>query len=133
MSDSADAEDRRRRGGVREIRQGVWRVDVEAPRKRGEPRRRISRTVAGSEDDARVALAALHADVDNGGSSVRRANRSGGQRGRRRKRGSGGVTNLGPDRWLVGLEGDADPVSGDRRRHTKVVVVPAKKPRPAWR
>ena len=103
------------------VRDGVWRVDVELPRKTGEPRRRLSRTVEGSAEAAEAALAGLRHDVDSGGPRVRRARRTGGQTGRRRKRGSGGVTKLGHDRWLVGLEGEADPVSGDRRRHTKVI------------
>ena len=121
MADADEDADRRRRGGVRAVRAGVWRVDVELPRKAGEPRRRVSRTVEGTEAEAESALAALQAEVASDGPSARRARRGGGQRGRRRKRGSGGVTKLGHDKWLVGLEGDSDPVTGDRRRHTKVV------------
>ena len=121
MTNSADAEGGRRRGGVKAVREGVWRVDVELPRQAGEPRRRVSKTVKGSEQDAEAALAALQHDVETGGPSARRAKRSGGPRGRRRQRGSGGLTKLGHDRWLIGLEGETDPVSGDRRRHTKVV------------
>jgi len=121
MTNSADAEGGRRKGGVKAVREGVWRVDVELPREAGEPRRRVSKTVKGSEQDAEAALAALRHDVEQGGPSARRAKRSGGPRGRRRQRGSGGVTKLGHDRWLIGLEGETDPVSGDRRRHTKVV------------
>ena len=34
---------------------------------------------------------------------------------------SGSISALGPDRWLVGVEGPPDPVTGERRRYTKVV------------
>lgn len=48
--------------------------------------------------------------------------RSGKGRGARPKR-SGGVSGLGPSRWLVGVEGEAHPITGKRRRgHTRVVV-----------
>src|SRR4051794_7471399 len=104
MAETAEQADVGRRvGGVRLVREGVWRVDVELPRKAGEPRRRLSRTVEGTAEVAEAALAALHRDVDGGGPRVRRATRTGGQTGRRRKRGSGGVTKLAHDRWLVGL------------------------------
>jgi hypothetical protein len=51
---------RRGSGGIFPIREGVWRVDVEVAR---DPitgrRRRASRTVVGTRDDAEVALARL--------------------------------------------------------------------------
>ena len=34
---------------------------------------------------------------------------------------SGAVTKLGPNRWLIGVEGSRDPITGARRRHTQVV------------
>jgi integrase len=50
----------RRSGGVRKVREGVWRVDVEVRR---DPitghRRRISRQIRGTREDAEVALARL--------------------------------------------------------------------------
>ncbi len=54
-------------GGVAEVRDGVWRVDVEIPR---DPvtgrRRRISRQVRGTRADAEVALAKLRAADHDG-------------------------------------------------------------------
>lgn len=51
---------RRGSGGVRPVRESVWRVDVEVSR---DPvtgrRRRVSRTVFGTRADAEVALARL--------------------------------------------------------------------------
>ena len=56
----------RRSGGVRKVKDGVWRVDVEVRR---DPitghRRRVSRQIRGTRDDAEVALARLRvADHD---------------------------------------------------------------------
>jgi integrase len=111
----------RRSGGLRAVRPGVWRVDVELPREHGEPRRRVSRTVEGSQADAESLLEALRQEVLDGGSAAKRAARKSGRQGRRRQRGSGGITSRGHDRWLVSLEGPPDPITGDRQRLTKVV------------
>ena len=109
---------RRRRGGIKAIRPGFWRVDVELPRTPGAPRRRISRTVAGSEADADRALVKLLADVAGGARSAVRSRR---KSGAARARQSGSVTELGPGRWLIGIETGRDPVTGARRRQTQVV------------
>ena len=106
-------------GGVKPTRTGVWRVDVEVPRGTGEPRRRVSRTVVGSEADAEPALDSAARGLKGGPRTRRAGARAAGVAGDEAR--VRGVTRLGHDRWLVGLEGDADPVSGDRRRHTKVV------------
>ena len=39
----------RRTGGVKFLREDVWRVDLELPRQADEPRRRVSRTVEGTK------------------------------------------------------------------------------------
>jgi hypothetical protein len=39
---------------------------------------------------------------------------------KQRARRSGAITRLAPDRWLIGVEGEQDPVTGERRRHTRV-------------
>lgn len=111
----------RSRGGLKAVRPGVWRIDAELPRVGSEPRRRVSRTVTGSEDDARAALAVLVESIEAGEPLGGRERKSRRQSTASRKRGSGSVHGLGPDRWLVGVEGPADPVSGVRRRYTKVV------------
>lgn len=111
--------DPRRRGGLKVVRDGVWRVDVELPRVEGEPRRRVSRTVSGSIDDAGRVLDELTRQVADGATS-KRARRTVAPRSAR-ARSSGAVSSLGPDRWLVGVEGPADPMSGKRRRYTRVV------------
>jgi integrase len=50
----------RRRGGVRKVRDGVWRVDVETKRDPvTQRRRRVSKTVYGTREDAEIALAKL--------------------------------------------------------------------------
>jgi integrase len=110
----------RNSGGLKVVRPGVWRVDTEMPRLAGESRRRVSRTVNGTEADARVALASLVEAVRSGAatSSDRKTRRSSTSP---RKRGSGSIQALGPNRWIVGVEGGPDPVSGERRRYTKVV------------
>ena len=66
----------RRWGGKKLVRPGVWRVDAELPTSPGAPRRRISRTVQGSEADAEAALAQLMADVAGGDVGVPWAGRS---------------------------------------------------------
>ncbi|MFN0028666.1 MAG: hypothetical protein ACKV2O_16020 [Acidimicrobiales bacterium] len=109
---------RRRQGGKKPVRPGVWRVDAELPRSPGAPRRRISRTVSGSEEDAEAALVQLIADVEGGVRPQPRPRRKGGAA---RARQSGSVSELGPDRWLVGIEAGRDPLTGARRRQTQVV------------
>ena len=111
----------RRAGGLKAVREGVWRVDVELPRVEGGARRRLSHTVSGSREDAERALEELVLQVRTEGAERPRSRRSGGATRAARPRSSGGITSLGPDRWLVGVEGEPDPVSGSRRRHTKVV------------
>lgn len=106
----------RRRGGLREIRAGVWRIDTELPRSNG-ARRRVSQTISGTKDDAEAALIDLMARVAESKAPVART--KSGQK-RRAKR-SGAITRLAPDRWLIGVEGEPDPVTGQRRRHTRVV------------
>jgi integrase len=110
----------RRPGGIKVVRPGVWRVDVELARDKLGPRRRVSRTVSGSLQDAEAALDALASRVAS--NTVKPATRAKSPTGRAaRPRRSGAVTMLAPDRWLVGVEGAADPVTGKRRRHTSVV------------
>lgn len=114
-------------GGLKLTRGGVWRVDVELPRKAGEPRRRVSRTVKGSEADAEAALEQLKRDVAAGKLGAHEPKRRGQPQSgrthtaRRRQGGSGGISELAHDHWLVGVEAPPDPVSGARRRYTKVV------------
>lgn len=118
MSDGLSARiEPRRRGGIAAKGPGLWRVDAELPRGDG-PRRRVSKTVRGSLADAEAALAVLMAQVARNEVSPRRT-----KKGRQlvRPKRSGAVTLLGPDRWLVGIEGDPDPVSGKRQRRTRVV------------
>ena len=60
----AEAQKRRRAkgtGGIFPVRDGVWRVDVEAPREPGAPRRRLSRRVRGSRTEAEAWLAEMRA------------------------------------------------------------------------
>jgi hypothetical protein len=56
---------RRRRprgsGGITQVADDVWRVDIEAPRQPGERRRRVSRQIRGSRADAEQLLAQLSA------------------------------------------------------------------------
>ena len=111
--------DGRRRGGVKPVREGVWRVDVELPRVEGEPRRRVSKTIAGSLADAEQSLADLGREVAQSAPRRRTAKSGGGRSARPRN--SGGISELARDRWLVGVEGPADPVTGKRRRYTRVV------------
>lgn len=109
----------RRTGGIKSVRDGVWRVDTELPRTAPESRRRVSQTVVGSRDDAEAALEQLIAKVARNEHPGRRATRAG---ARERPKRSGSLATLGPDRWLVGIEGRRDPVTGQRRRHTQVVL-----------
>jgi hypothetical protein len=51
-SDGASA---RRKGGLKPVREGVGRIDVELPRVPGERRRRVSRTIVGSREEAAAA------------------------------------------------------------------------------
>jgi integrase len=117
-------------GGLKVAREGVWRVDVELPRKPGEPRRRVSRTVEGTEADAEAALEELRRDVAKGALRPSQPKRRGRAKtgrphaARRRQSGSGGVSELAHDHWLVGLEGPPDAVTGARRRYTRVVRGP---------
>lgn len=47
-------------GGIRQVREGVWRIDVETPRNVEDGhRRRVARYVYGTRDDAELALAKL--------------------------------------------------------------------------
>jgi len=101
----------RRVGGLKAVREGVWRVDVELPRVEGGARRRVSRTVSGSREDAQAALEELSRQVSTEGEERPRARRSSGSSRAARPRSSGGITSLGPDRWLVGVEGERDPLS----------------------
>jgi integrase len=105
----------RRRGGLTEIRAGVWRIDTELPPSNG-ARRRVSQTIRGSKDVAEAALTDLMARVAESKPPVART--KSGQK--RRARRSGAITRLAPDRWLIGVEGEPDPVTGERRRHTRV-------------
>jgi hypothetical protein len=107
----------RRRGGLRELRAGVWRIDAELPAVDG-ARRRVSQTIRGKKDEAEAALTELLARVAVNRAPVART-RSG---DKRRARRSGAITRLAPDRWLVGVEGEPDSVTGQRRRHTRVVL-----------
>jgi integrase len=106
----------RRHGGLKEIRAGVWRVDAELPKVDG-ARRRVSQTVRGSRDDAEAALSLLLSRVETGKPPVARTKAGRARRSRR----SGAITLLAPDRWLIGVEGEPDPITGQRRRHTRVV------------
>jgi integrase len=106
----------RRRGGLREIRAGVWRIDTELPAV-DDARRRVSRTIKGSRDAAEAALSELIARVADSKPPVART-KSGLPR---RAKWSGAITRLAADRWLIGVEGEPDPVTGQRRRHTRVV------------
>jgi integrase len=106
----------RRKGGLKLVRTGVWRVDVEVPTANGK-RRRVSRTVNGTRAEAEVVLDELRSAL---AASVAPVASTGPRRAGRTKR-SGAVTKLGPDRWLIGVEGSRDPVTGARRRHTQVV------------
>ena len=108
----------RRTGGVKPVRDGVWRIDAELPRVGAEPRRRVSQTVVGTPADAEAALEHLIAKVSS--SEPRRSRSTRGGSKERPKR-AGSLAMLGPDRWLVGIEGKADPVTGQRRRNTQVV------------
>jgi integrase len=110
----------RRTGGVKAIRDGVWRVDVEVPRLPGEPRRRRSKTVAGTREDAEKCLASMviefrPPDGRSPKETVERSDQT------YRKSGSGGITKLGEHRWLVGVDGPNDPVTNKRRRYTRTV------------
>ena len=110
----------RRQGGLKPIREGFWRVDVELPRSPSEPRRRVSRTVEGTRAEAEVVLDELTRSVAGGVlPAARPAKRQGTVKARSRR--SGAITQLGHDRWLVGVEGPVDPVTGQRRRYTKTV------------
>ena len=73
----------------------------------------------GSIEDAERMLEQLSGQIADG-SSTKRARRAAGPRTGRARR-LGAVSSLAPDRWLVGVEGAADPVSGKRRRYTRVV------------
>lgn len=110
----------RRPGGIKVVRPGVWRVDVELPREKTGRRRRVSRTVVGTLEEAEAALDALAKRVES--NEAKTTSRPKSPQGRNaRPRRSGAVTMLAPDRWLVGVEGSPDPVTGKRRRHTSVV------------
>jgi integrase len=121
-SGAPDALPSRRTGGLKRVRDGVWRIDVELPREPGEARRRVSRTVAGTKDVAEAALDELRRDVSGAAAAADPRRRNGSPRARgRRQRGSGAIHELAHDRWLVGFEGRPDPVTGARRRHTRTI------------
>ncbi|MCU1393152.1 MAG: integrase family protein [Ilumatobacteraceae bacterium] len=98
-------------------------MDVELPRGESGARRRVSRTVEGTIDDARAALEALKSVVAAEAATTKSTSSKKKTTSRRssRARRSGGIFLLAPDRWLVGVEGDPDPVTGNRRRHTRTV------------
>lgn len=110
----------RRGGGIKLVRPGVWRVDIELPREKSDPRRRVSKQVAGTREEAEAALELLWQRVELGATTTTSPAKSPKSRKPRPRR-SGGVTLLAPGRWLVGVEGAPDPVTGNRRRHTTVV------------
>lgn len=110
----------RRSGGLKLLREGVWRVDVELPRKSNEPRRRVSRTVEGTKEDAEAVLDQLRRHVAKAGKEEV-APRRPRKREQSRRRGSGGITQVSHDKWLVGIEGARDPLTGARQRHTRTV------------
>jgi hypothetical protein len=62
----------RRRGGLKEIRAGVWRIDTDLPAMDG-ARRRVSQTIKGSKVEAEAALVELIARVANAKPISRRA------------------------------------------------------------
>ncbi len=121
MAENAPPDDFARRvGGLKAIREGVWRVDVELPRNLSEPRRRVSKTVKGSFEEAERVLADLtKAAAGTPGIVPKPSKREGKAKSRSRR--SGAITQLGTDRWLVGVEGPPDSVTGLRRRYTKTV------------
>ena len=110
----------RRSGGVKLVREDVWRVDLELPRQSHEPRRRVSRTVEGTKEQAEAALKQLRREVEQaalGDATPKRPRK----RQQSRRRGSGGITQVDHDRWLIGIEGARDPVTGARQRHTRTI------------
>ena len=111
-----------RRGGIKQIREHGWRVDVELPRDPFGRRRRVSKTVAGTFDDAEAALEKPRAEVDGMTTAPTTRRRRPGAPNRARQYGA--MLQLSPDRWLVGVEGPPDPMSGDRRGHTRTVRGP---------
>ena len=121
---------------------------MEVPRHSEEPRRRISRTIRGTREDAEQALAELRASAgarlfggaDQVGPSVHPASRPVALRGdanailptgaegaignsnrRARRRGSGGVFPVRDGVWRVDVEVTRDPVTGRRRRVSRYV------------
>ena len=81
----------------------------------------MSRTIFGTKEDAETELGDLAGRVDELGGTIKPAKRTSTGAKTRRARQSGAITRLGVDRWLVGVEGPADPVTGQRRRHTRTV------------
>lgn len=120
VESAADGPQKRRSGGIKAVREGVWRIDVECPREPGAPRRRVSRTIVGSLADAEEALVALRRTVADPTADAE--NNGGGKRQRTwRSRGAGTVTRRGEGRWFVQFDGEPDPVTGERRRHSRTV------------
>jgi integrase len=108
---------------LKPVRDGVWRVDVELPREPGERRRRVSRSVFGTREDAEAELEKLsRLVVEVGAAAAKPVHRTSTGAKTRRARNSGAISKLGVDRWLVGVEGPPDPVTGQRRRHTRTVL-----------
>ena len=119
MAEDVLTDSRKRRvGGIKVVRDGVYRVDVEAPRTPGEPRRRLSRTVEGTIVDAERALIRLQSDAVS--TETTKGSAATGARPRR-KRGSGTVSKRGHDVWFVQFEGPPDSITGVRRRHSRTV------------
>ena len=85
----------RQRGGLKAVRPGVWLIDVELPSVGNERRRRVSRTLACSEAEARAALAVLIASADGAPPSTKSA-RPVRPVSSSRKRGSGSIYEPGP-------------------------------------
>jgi hypothetical protein len=112
---------RRRRGGLRPVGAELWLVDVELPRQPGEPRRRVSRTVHGTEADAEAALVELRRAVAEDSTKRRPTRKTTAAKRTKRTGGVGAITQRGPDRWQIGVEGAPDPITAERRRHTRVI------------
>jgi hypothetical protein len=105
-------------GGLSPVRDGVWRFDVELPRTGDERRRRVSRTVVGTLDEAEAVLKELSGKAAEIADArpVRR-----GPKPRRRAKRSAAISEIGHHRWWVRIQAPADPLTGERRRSTRTV------------
>ena len=117
-SDGNPENSARRVGGIKVVCAGVWRVDCEVTQPKNGPRRRVSRTVRGTYEDAEIELGLLQSEVASG--IRKRVRNSDPVGGIARTKNSGSISELGPGRFLVGVEGSVDLVTGERRRHTRV-------------